>query len=383
MNRDLQIEETYNNGFSIEEFFSVKIAGVKTQRVPFTMGFRKEEVFAQVEKTFQKDNISPVNPDTARFREVTFRPFDQRILFIDTHQMDQEMAEIGDGGKPAGYSLVCGKYTENDEASHFFLTKTLAGNQAAESAGNSFSFPLYRYSSDDQTVDGDAKAIPNLNAGMIQKIAAALYITYTSGTVLPATGEVCFANSEEVRPEFRLHLSPPELLDYIYAVLYSPTYRQKYNVFLKKDFPRIPYPEDATRFWRLSALGGQLRQQHLLKGATVKRYHPEFPIKGHNNVSDVVFVCSTNKWQGGMATPPDSFSGESDGKVYINPLQYFDKVPQSIWNFSIGGCRPAEDWLKARQDRILTDEDVLYYQRIIAALRETERIMAEIDKVGW
>lgn len=36
--------------------------------------------------------------------------------------------------------------------------------------------------------------------------------------------------------------APIDLLDYIYAVLHSPTYREKYKEFLKIDFPRVPYP---------------------------------------------------------------------------------------------------------------------------------------------
>ena len=36
--------------------------------------------------------------------------------------------------------------------------------------------------------------------------------------------------------------TPEELLAYIYAVLHSPRYRERYKEFLKIDFPRIPLP---------------------------------------------------------------------------------------------------------------------------------------------
>ena len=58
--------------------------------------------------------------------------------------------------------------------------------------------------------------------------------------------------------------APIDLLDYIYAVLHSPTYRKTYKEFLKIDFPRVPYPQRDT-FWQLVKLGGQLRQLHLLE----------------------------------------------------------------------------------------------------------------------
>ncbi|MDR0734038.1 MAG: hypothetical protein LBF08_08310 [Dysgonamonadaceae bacterium] len=69
-------------------------------------------------------------------------------------------------------------------------------------------------------------------------------------------------------------------------------------------------------------------------------------------------------------------------RVFINENQYFDNVPLSAWNFYIGGCQPAQKWLKDRKGRKLGFYDVRHYQRIITVLRETERIMEEID-VNW
>ena len=68
-----------------------------------------------------------------------------------------------------------------------------------------------------------------------------------------------------------------------------------------------------------------------------------------------------------------------------------------MWNFHIGGYQVCEKWLKDRQakggknprpGRVLTDEDIDHYQKIVVALSETIRIMAEIDEVieahgGW
>ena len=52
-------------------------------------------------------------------------------------------------------------------------------------------------------------------------------------------------------------VSPEETLAYIYAALYSPTYRERYYDFLKYDFPRIPLPQDIEQFRTLAALGQQ------------------------------------------------------------------------------------------------------------------------------
>lgn len=67
------------------------------------------------------------------------------------------------------------------------------------------------------------------------------------------------------------------------------------------------------------------------------------------------------------------------GKVWINDVQYFDKVPQIAWEFYIGGYQPAQKWLKDRKGRNLSFENILHYQKIIVALTETDKLMKQID----
>ncbi len=54
----------------------------------------------------------------------------------------------------------------------------------------------------------------------------------------------------------------------------------------------------------------------------------------------------------------------------------------------IGGYQVCEKWLKDRKCRVLSVDDIAHYQRIVVALAETMRLMAEIDVViaqhgGW
>ena len=81
-----------------------------------------------------------------------------------------------------------------------------------------------------------------------------------------------------------------DTLDYIYAVLHSLSYREKYKEFLTIDFPRVPYPEDAATFWQPVALGAELRQIHLLESAVVKNPITGFPIGGDNIVTKIAYV---------------------------------------------------------------------------------------------
>ena len=168
---------------------------------------------------------------------------------------------------------------------------------------------------------------------------------------------LAFTNEKETTKDT---FAPIDILDYIYAVLHSPTYREKYKEFLKIDFPRVPFPKDNGTFWQLVKLGGEIREIHLLVSPTVGKYITQYPIDGDN-------VVVKPKYE--------------NGKVYINDTQYFDNVPQVAWDFFIGGYQPAQKWLKDRKERTLEFDDILHYQKIIVALTETNRLMNEINKI--
>jgi hypothetical protein len=54
-------------------------------------------------------------------------------------------------------------------------------------------------------------------------------------------------------------------------------------------------------------------------------------------------------------------------------------VPSEVWNFHIGGYQICEKWLKDRKGRKLSIDDINHYQKIGVALKETMRLMNEID----
>ena len=150
-----------------------------------------------------------------------------------------------------------------------------------------------------------------------------------------------------------------QLFDYIYAVLYSPKYREKYKEFLKIDFPRVPYPTDQETFWKLVEIGSKLRECHLMQ--------MEFDTQAYNFIGS-----GTNE----VVKPVFQ-----NGKVYINKEQFFDNVPQAQWEQYIGGYQPLQKWLKDRKKTALSPEDIEHYKKIIAALKLTEELMAQIDEI--
>ncbi len=227
-----------------------------------------------------------------------------------------------------------------------FLVNHISDKCISSSLDNANIFPLYLYpESDNQiTTDGQQQRTPNLNRAIVDEMVTALGLTFTP-------------EKEETAGTF----APIDILDYIYAVLHSPSYREKYKEFLKIDFPRVPYPKDQQSFRQLVALGSELRELHLLESPTVDQRLTTYPVSGDNKVGKLHY---------------------QDGKVYINETQYFDGVPSIAWEFYIGGYQPAQKWLKDRKSRELSFEDVRHYQRIIGSLTETDRIMKEMDIVG-
>ena len=104
---------------------------------------------------------------------------------------------------------------------------------------------------------------------------------------------------------------------------------------------------------------------------------PRNPEVGRVGWSDgTVWIDSgkTNAREGHRATTPGTIG--------------FQGVLEEVWDFQIGGYQVCHKWLKDRNGRTLSDEDIAHYQKIVVALSETIRIMAEIDEVieahgGW
>ena len=156
---------------------------------------------------------------------------------------------------------------------------------------------------------------------------------------------------------------------YAYAIFHSPSYRSRYAAFLKTDFPRLPLTTDLALFRKLCGLGEALVGLHLMErdGTALAR----FPVKGSNEVEKVRYE-------------PEA----EGGRVWINATQYFAEVPEDVWAFHVGGYQVCEKWLKDRKGRVLDHGDLKHYCRVVAALGDTIRLMAEVDEVidasgGW
>jgi predicted helicase len=155
----------------------------------------------------------------------------------------------------------------------------------------------------------------------------------------------------------------------MYAVLQCPGYRSRYAEFLKIDFPRLPLTSNVELFRQLCGLGKELVALHLLEASVLNKPITKFKGKGDN-----VVAKGHPKYQ--------------DGVVLVNASQGFEGVPEDVWEFHIGGYQVCEKWLKDRRERELSAEDIVHYGKVVVSLRETIKLMAQIDEIinqhgGW
>jgi predicted helicase len=157
--------------------------------------------------------------------------------------------------------------------------------------------------------------------------------------------------------------TPEAIFYYIYGIFHSPTYRTRYAEFLKIDFPRVPLTSDDRLFRQLADYGEQLVGLHLMTSPMLDNLITKF------------------KEAGGERTVAPGHPKYSDGKVNINKQgDGFVGVPEEVWNFYVGGYQVCQKWLKDRKGRVLSDEDILHYQKIVVALQETIKLMQLIDE---
>ena len=273
-----------------------------------------------------------------------------KYIYFDTKLVERSREKIMSHMRhEANFALLVGRQGQvcgNNTWNLVYIAKGIVDFNVFYRGGGNV-FPLYRY----QQNMGQEERIVNFNKELYDKIAKGL-------NYLP-----CYDDNVLIDPisDYNGVLYPQDLFDYIYAVLHSPSYRERYKEFLKIDFPRIPYPTDWEKFRDLAELGEELRQLHLMEDLPSKT-GVTFPVAGSLQVDFY-------RWK--------------DNRVYINAEQYFEGVPESAWQFYIGGYQPAQKWLKDRKGMTLSFEDVKHYGRIIYVLQQTKRIMQEIDNIMY
>jgi hypothetical protein len=348
-------QQSYESGFLIPELFVVNVSGIVTSRDDFVIDQDMDALHVRVSAfadrklansefqskyqlkenyqwkvSEQRASMRPI--EGSKFKKIVYRPFDRRHIYYDDNLVFRRRANVmrhfaheqniglGFNRSVEGSRLFTDAFAFDGMIQHHSLSLKEVNYLA----------PLYLYP-EEGTLETERRV--NFDPKIYAEIKAKAGLSGTDGDEL-------------------------KVFDYIYGVLHSPDYRATYAQFLKIDFPRIPYPPSPEIFAHVAEKGGELRRLHLMEDAAIG--DTPFPFVGDG---DTVV---------GKPALTD------DGRVMINPDQYFENVPRIAWEFHIGGYQPAQKWLKDRKGRALSFDDVVHYQKIIKILSETDRIMREI-----
>jgi predicted helicase len=338
----------YQKGFSVAELFPKNTTGIVTMGDSFIIDENKEVLKNRVDdflynnpteneiktkyelgKNYAKwiiDNKKKIINDDSKIVPVAYRPFDTRYTYFDNNLVWRPRSDVMQhffNRENVGLVFKRGDIEENSAS--VFISKNIIDFRSWSRPGmqgGDFIAPFYIY-----TENGEK--ISNLNNDILKDVEKVIGST---------TAENIF--------------------DYVYGYLHDKKYREKYNEFLKIDFPRVPYPANKAEFDKYVDMGNKLRMLHLMDAKTLESIETKitFPESG----SDIL---------------EDKYPKYVDRKVYINENQYFGNVSKEAWEFYIGGYQPAQKWLKDRRGRKLSNNDIEHYQNIVKALEETYKIM--------
>ena len=368
--KDFSKERDYLSYISVKDIFKEFKLGVMTGKDHFIIDFSKDSLKRKMQilldsknqddylrtafnlkdsRDWKLKNARQIEYSEDELLKINYRLFDARYIYYNDNILASPQRSINQHFLNNNLGLCLSRQLAKLPYQHVFVTNRITEMSyiSLRTKEANRLFPLYLYSAEPKRKPLDEKAYkpertPNFTSEFLQAIKAAL------GT----------------------EPSPEEILYYIYAVLYSPTYRKRYEEFLKIDFPRVPLTSNKDLFKTLRKLGSELVSLHLMKSPEPDNLITEFKGEGDN----VVAAIGKNSYK--------------DGKLKINKTQYFEGIPKEVYNFHIGGYQVCQKWLKDRKGRELTEDEIEHYQKIVVALNESIRIMKGIDEVieghgGW
>ncbi len=359
--KDFTLQEEYDKFWKVTDIFRVGGSGIQTDRDELFIGFNRSELEKKARILFNANwsedfvkryrvNNSSSYPlieriktelfEAENIKKIHYRPFDFRWIYYKlgitsrpAHNVMKHLLK----GENLELCIKRSRYIKVHEFRHTFITSLIGdGNLFGD---RTYYFPLYLYSTDlkRQVSGGEIpkpERLPNFTPEFLQAIKEAL--------------------STEPTPE--------DIFYYIYAVLYSPTYRKRYEEFLKIDFPRVPLPHDYEKFKNLSELGKELVELHLLKHPSLSETEIGFPVSGSNTVEKVSY-------------------DEETRRVYFNKEQYFEGVSKAVWEYRIGAYQVMAKYLKDRKKRELSLDDIEHYRKVAKAIERTIEVQRMVDEV--
>jgi predicted helicase len=365
--------EEYESGWKVTEMMPATSTGIKTHRDHLVIDFSDDALRSRVlefrdlsipdselnrkynvdEKLLERRRLLVTEKDLeSYFARCLYRPFDERAYFSHSSLVDRPRTEFMQHmltGENMG--LVTTRQVTSLNFGHVLCTSTAIEMKTCSHDRGTNLFPLYLYPQNDNLFDAaEEHRWPNLSPEFVTELSERLGLAFVP----------------DGRGDLAETFGPEDVFYYAYAVFHSPEYRERYAEFLKRDFPRLPLTSDRALFAALAEKGAELAGLHLMTSPALDAFVTRFPESGTNEVEKVRYAAA-------------------DGRVYINNEQYFEGVPEEVWEFRVGGYQVLDKWLKDRKGRMLSYDDIRHYQKVVVVLSETRRLMAEIDETipGW
>lgn len=356
--KDTTGEEKYKKFISLTDIFSFNNVGGKPGDDALLVGDNKNDLKVKINQFVQLLKIDKSKARTEADRNLlqildkfeiqeenlipyNYRPFDIKQTYYDNQIYTRAVPKLRTQFKKENICLLTTKILKAENFAHIFVSAIFPDVifLSNKTSTNTFVFPLYLYESqketNQRTLLGNDKTTnkkSNIKNDIIQKLSN----------------------------NYKCRITPEEIFYYIYSILYSNVYRKKYNEFLKIDFPRIPFTKDYELFQKVSKLGKELTDLHLLKSKVLEKPVAKFLVTGDSGIKKREY---------------------KNNKIHINDKQYFDGIKPEVWNYYIGGYQVLDKWLKDRIGKILSSEEVNHFLKIISALEYTIKLQKEVDKI--
>ena len=352
----------YSNWPKITDIFPENVTGIVTARDNLAINFDKKTLLRNIEifqnKNFtddfvkeifklsenyawkihpQREEFQGINDIEGYIKEILYRPFDKRYIFYQPNIVFRMRTDVMRHMLKENLALCTVRQIKTgDRWQHILATDKIVescyvSNRTSEIC---YLFPLYLYTD-------------NENAGLYDSLEPEKKPNI-SPSIFSTLKNKC---NTDIRAE--------EILYYIYAILYSNTYRETYFDFLKFDFPRVPFTADGALFQQMAALGKRLVDLHLLRSPELEQPIARFEGNGED------LTITTPKYD------------PKTKRVWINAKYYFEGITPEVWEYQIGGYQVLDKYLKARKGRSL--EDPRHILRVATALAKTIEIQKEID----
>lgn len=345
--QDENLREEYDNFYSLKDMFRIYNVGIVTSKDSVLIGLSEDKLKEQVQDYYNEFDNSFVEI-------INYRPFDKRFVYYDTNKVERARKDIMEHFLKYNNNigLVCDRGTKLKEISNIFISNNLIDLHLVGSG--SYIFPLYLYNT--------PNAIKNIQPA-----------DYSGTDLFKKTASNPFQNADKIEnftvnfrkfidEKYSSHFSPEDILGYIYAVLFHKTYRTKYIDFLKIDFPKIPFTDSKDIFIKLSSIGTQLYNLHLMRDNNL-----------NNNVGEGLYKDDKN------SKIEKPLYNEKENKLFINKSLYFDKVSKEVWLYKIGGYQVLDKYLKSHKDEEI---DYSYFQKIIQILDKSIILEKEISDIN-